>query len=253
MEIWSLNDAYMCRDAKGRGLQRVDRWYELHPLDKMFFRPKGNKVVYAHEIPKGFYVRPEGHVEWLKTQAQTIPVYLQQEPPNDWPANARRFPLEELEARFGAYWASGPSYMVAQAMAEGFQEIHIYGIHLSTEAEYREQRANFEHLLGIARGMGIKVYMAEESPLLKHPWKYGYEPKPVAVVPPSLEEARKEIKTVRTERAQLSGQLIRWPRWKPKTAALERLEWLELLESDLAQTISRHHVGQMEIRIGGAG
>ena len=257
LECWSLNDGYMCRDAKGLGFQRISRWYELHPLDKMWFRPRDAKVVYANQVPKGAYVRPEGHLEWLKTQAQTIPVYLQGEPPAGWPVNAKRFPIEEIESRFGKYWgdqpywASGPSYMVAQAILEGATEIAVYGIHLSTQAEYLEQRPNFEHILGIAKGLGVKVTMAKSSPLLKHPWKYGYEPKPIQVVPPQIESARKELQQVRQERSTLSQQLVTWPRFKSKAPQLKRLRDLDLLETDLAQTISRFHAESGVIAIGG--
>jgi hypothetical protein len=252
LEIWSLNDAYMCRDAQGKGLRRADRWYEQHPIDKLWFRPHDQKVIYAHEIPEGHYVRPAGHLNWLKDQAKTIPVYLQETPPADWPANARRFPIEEADRRFGIYWASGPSYMVAHAIMEGYREIHVYGIHLSTEAEYREQRPNFEHLLGIARGLGITVKMAQESPVLKHGWKYGYEPRPRVAVPPTVQAARKELKGVREERAKLVQALVAWPRWKTKAPAVERLTWLEILESDLASQISRWHAKGADIRLSAA-
>jgi len=247
LDIVSLNDAYMCRDANGNGFQRVTEWWELHPIDKMYFRPIHKREVYAHEIPKGFYVRPEGHLEWLQHQAKTIPVYLQNEPPDGWPENAKRFPIEDVEREFGKYWgdmpywASGPSYMVAHKILQGYTEIGVYGIHLSTQAEYIDQRPNFEHILGIAKGMGVSVMMAKRSPLLKHGWKYGYEPKPVEVVPPQLEQARAELKKVRTERSTLYQELITWPRWRSKAEPLKRLEWLTLLESDLASQIARHH------------
>jgi hypothetical protein len=251
IEIWGLNDGYMCRDAHGQGMRRATRWYDLHPLDKMWFRDPKKREVHINEIPKGHYVRPEGHVEWLKTQAVTIPVYLQAEPPSDWPANAHRFPVEAVKERFGNYWASGPSYMLAQALMEGYTEIQIFGIHLSTQAEYLEQRPNFEHLLGIAKGMGVKVLMAEASPLLKHGWAYGYEPKPEPAVPEGLAKARTEIKDIRKEKAKLASQLLTWPRWKSKAEALERFEYLELVESDVAQQISRHHAGSAVIALGG--
>jgi hypothetical protein len=251
VEIWCLNDGYMCRDAQGQGVRRASRWYDLHPIDKMWFRPTAQRTVRADEIPKGHYIRPEGHLAWLKTQAMSIPVYLQDEPPADWPANARRFPVEAVIARFGEYWASGPSYMLAQALIEGFTEIQIFGIHLSTQTEYLEQRPNFEHLLGIAKGMGVTVTMAEESPLLKHGWKYGYEPKPEPVVPAALTEARAEIKTVRKEKAEMIGQLVAWPRFRSKAKAMARFEYLELVESDLAQQIARHHAGTAVIALGG--
>src|SRR5262245_14399011 len=73
--IVSLNDAYAL------GLPRVDEWVELHPLDHMYFRDPRHKVVTADQIPEGFYVRPKGHLNTLQEMAKTIPVWLQQEPP----------------------------------------------------------------------------------------------------------------------------------------------------------------------------
>lgn len=229
IEIWSLNDAYCL------GLPRVDRWFELHPLDHMVFRPRTQKVVTKTAIPPGYYMRPEGHLEWLKQQAATIPVYLQNDPPADWPVNAKRFPLETVEAAFGGYWASGPSYMVALAMLEGFTEIQIWGIHLATEQEYRDQRSNFEFLLGIAAGRGITVVMADSSPVLKHGWKYAYEPKPT----PQPHPYEAEWKAVQKEKKQLTQALITWPVGKDKTKALARLRRLQVIELDIQQQLTK--------------
>jgi hypothetical protein len=245
LEIWSLNDAYMSRDATGRGLPRADRWYELHPLDKMWFRPKHKRVIHEDEVTPGFYIRPEGHIEWLKEQAATIPVFLQQDPPEDWPVNAKRFPIEDVDAAFGQYWASGPSYMVAQAMLDGYGEIHVYGIHLSTQQEYIEQRSNFEHLLGIARGKGVTVVMAEQSPVLRHPWKYGYEPRPVPAPDPARTALKEELKAVSTRKHALVQALVTWPRFKSKAAAQDELRRLQVIEMDIQQQLARTRPGAL--------
>ncbi len=225
LEIWSLNDAYTL------GLPRIDRHYELHPLDKLYFRPRDKQVVYAEDVPHGHYVRPDGHLEWLQHAAKTIPVFLQKDPPKGWPPNAQRLPIEQLEAEFGPYWASGPAYEIAHAMLEGATEIQIWGIHLSTEQEYRDQRPNFEYLLGIARGRGIKVVMAEASPILKHGWKYGLEAKPTP------HPAKQIIMRVRHQKAVLVQELATMPRWANKTSALDRLQRLSALEMDCAQRL----------------
>lgn len=226
LEIWSLNDAWTLN------LPRISRWFELHPLDHLHYRKRENRVVYAEDVPHGFYVRPEGHLEWLQEQARTIPVYLQDAPPQGWPVNAQRFPLEAMETMFGTYWASGPSYMVALAIAEGFQEIQIWGIHLETEQEYRDQKSNFEHILGIARGKGIKVVMAEASPVMKHGWKYGYEPKPRPL------PAKELLLKTRNDLSLVMQQLAASPRFRSKAAAEDRLRRLRALEQDCIQTIS---------------
>lgn len=225
LEIWGINDAHTL------GFPRADRWFDLHPLHKFYFRKRDQRAVFAEDVPHGYYVRPEGHIEWLREQAKTIPVYLQNDPPKGWPVNAQRFPIEAAEKMFGSYWASGPSYEVALAIMEGFEEIQVWGIHLSTEHEYREQRSQFEHILGIARGKGIKVVMAEQSPVLKHGWRYAYEPHP------QPHPASVTIQRVRHEKQQLIKALARWPRFKSKASALDRLQRLEALEMDCQRAL----------------
>lgn len=237
--IASLNDAYMSRDGKGQGLRRADIWFELHPLDKMWFRKKSQRVIYENEVPYGHYVRPEGHIDWLKEQAKTIPVFLQNEPPDGWPPNAKRFPVELMEEKYGDYWASGPSYMVAWAIEEGFTEIQVYGIHLSTQQEYIEQRANLEHYLGIARGRGITVVMADQSPVMRHPWRYGYEPRPVPQPDPARQALKAELKAVSARKQELVQALVTWPRLKSKADALEELRRVQVIEMDIQQQLAR--------------
>lgn len=224
LEIWGLNDAWTL------GFKRVDVWFELHPLDRFHFREVTQRVVYAHEVPYGCYVRPRGHLEKLQEMARTIPVYLQQEPPAGWPPNAKRLPIEELRKRFGSYWSSGPSYEVALAMMEGASEIQIWGIHLATEHEYREQRANFEHLLGIARGMGIKIVMADASPVLKHGWQYAYEPKP------AMHPAKLTLMEVRQAKSDL---VIQMATQKKTRGSDDRLRRLTALETDCLRALQQ--------------
>lgn len=236
IEIWGLNDAYTL------GWPRASRWFEQHPLDKLYFRPVAQKVVYAEDVPTGYYVRPEGHLDRLRDMARTIPVYLQGPPPAGWPPHAQRFPLEDVDARLAAlcgdetgfgYWASGPAYMVALAILEGATEIQVWGIHLETEHEYRLQRANFEHILGIARGRGIKVVMAPQSPVLKHGWRYAYEPKPAEhPIKPTLRKAQQE-------KAQMVNTLARLPWWRRRGPLQDRLRRAEALEQDCLWTLQQ--------------
>ena len=247
--IVSLNDAYAL------GLPRFDEWWEVHPFDKMWFKPNdGSKVVRAEDVPPGAYIRPAGHLDWLREQAKAIPVWLQQEPPADWPPLAQRVPIEELERRFGTYWASGPAYMIAHLYARGFREFHIYGIHLSTEAEYREQRPQLEMLLGrllgvdewqesrddakglrTYRGAGVTVVLPVESPILQHGWRYAYEPKPA----PATNPYAVELKSVQARKVALMSALVRYPDGPTKTQALEELEDLEVAELDCRQMLGR--------------
>jgi hypothetical protein len=229
--IIGLNDAYTLN------FPRVDAWFDLHPFDRLYFRKREARVVYAEDIPHGAYVRPEGHIETLKQMARSIPVFLQADPPAGWPAHAQRFPIEAMTAQFGDYWASGPAYEIAWAIEQGAEEIQIWGIHLSTEHEYREQRANFEHLLGIARGKGIKVVMADASPVMKHPWRYAYEPHP------EPHPAAVRLQRIAQAKKQLVSELAQWPRWKSKTAALDRLRRVQAQEADCQRTLGHAQTG----------
>lgn len=168
LEIWGLNDAHVLN------MPRVDRWFDLHPLDRMYFRP-ANRGVSPSEVPPGFFVRPHGHLEWLRTQ--TIPVYVQDAAALGSPS-ARTFPKAEIEAKFGTHFASSPAWMVGLALLEGATEIHIYGIHLATEWEYMKQKPNMLFLLGLAAGLGVKVVIPKGCPLLAESHQYGYEEDP---------------------------------------------------------------------------
>lgn len=251
IEMWTLNDAYVL------GLPRIDRMFELHPLNKMWFRKKDQIRVHEEQVPPGFYVRPEGHIEFLKTAAATIPVFLQDQPPDDWPVHAYRFPIEAIHQAFGPdYWASGPAYMLAQAVLEGYTDIWITGIHLSTEHEYREQRPQWEHLIGrvlgrkvvtteqdgfrFYQGESVRIVMPSQAPILKHDWKYAYEDKPRKE--PS--EMDREWKATQKEKNELIRQLVNWPINQDKSKALVRLSELEVIELDLQQQMQRKHVGE---------
>jgi hypothetical protein len=245
LEIWSLNDAYSL------GFPRIDRHFDLHPIDKMWFKPAAQKLVYANEVPKGAFIRPAGHLEWLKQQAAAIPVYLQDSPPVDWPPNAHRFPIERVLEEYGdSYWASGPSYMLAMAAMEGYAEVWITGIHLSTEHEYREQRPQFEMLIGRLLGPKVKtsikngfryyeglitVVLPVESPVLQHAWKYAYESKPVAPENPYRDELRQAQK----QKAKVIRAIVQLPAGQDKSALVETLSELEIVEMDCQQMLAR--------------
>lgn len=248
--IIGLNDAYSL------GFPRADEWYELHPFDKMWFTPPGVRQVHPKDVPKGAYIRPHGHLEWLKTQASAIPVWLQSEPPADWPVNAARLPLEAIESVFGAdYWASGPAFEIAHLYLRGYRQFEIYGIHLSTEQEYRNQRPQFEMLLGQLLGPAVKrtiderhglrhyegkevsITLPVESPILQHGWKYAYEPKPLAPENPYADE----LKAAQKQKAKLVKALVYWPTGQDKSKALAELDDLEVIEIDCQQMLARSH------------
>jgi hypothetical protein len=249
IKIVALNDSYVL------GLPRIDEFYELHPLDKMYFRPRDQRRVLETAVPPGHYVRPEGHIEFLKEAAKTIPVWLQHTPPTDWPEKACRFPIEAIEAKYGTYWASGPAYELMHLYERGFREIHIYGIHLATDHERQDQRHNFEFLIGrllgpemresrqgdlrVFEGRETKIVLPVASPLLQHGWKYAYESKPVK----PKTELDLEWKDIQKEKAELIRQLVHCRDEAYRVKALARLSRVEVIETDIQQQMQRKHLG----------
>jgi len=61
------------------------------------------------------------------------------------------------------YLESSAAYMLDTAISNHPEEIHIWGIKMDADDEYQYQRANFEYLIGFARGRGIKVFIYDSS------------------------------------------------------------------------------------------
>lgn len=240
VDILGLNDGYALGWRKGwAGLPRATHWFDLHPFSQMSFRPKGQTVVRPDEVPVGAYLRPEGHLEWLKTRP--FPVYLN-EAPADW-TNAHTFPRAELEAKHGQYFCSTPAWMLVWALEQGYNEIHIYGIHLATEWEYVSQRPNFEFWVRHAIDRGAKVVLPQRCPLLKSKHVYAYEPKPD--IPLQMLQAR--MAAIKHEGAKLQKELAGLGRFALGARAdlAARLEVVDCELADAKQAYARVQTGLM--------
>lgn len=207
VDILGLNDGYVLGMRAGHpgGLPRMSAWFDLHPFSQMSFHPTNQRAVLASEVPQGAYLRPEGHLQWMKSQ--TFPVFVA-DVPAGWPAHVQRFPREALQQKYGTYITSTPVWMLLWAMEQGYTEIGIYGIHLATEWEYVAQRPCMEHWIGVAAAKGIKVILPAKCPLLKSKHVYAYEPKPD--IP--LQAINTTIAQTKHEGAELQKQLagLKW-------------------------------------------
>ena len=92
-----------------------------------------------------------------------VPVYMQTSH-SDIPASVA-YPLKDVVAVTGDYFGSSAAYMIGMAIIEKPARIGVWGIDLVDC--YDHQRPNFEYLLGLARGLGIDVYVHPESSLLR--------------------------------------------------------------------------------------
>lgn len=149
----------------------VHRLYEIHNNWREF-HGKGSEDAGAHH-------------RWL--MGQKVPVYMLQKE-DDIPTS-EVYPMEEIADLIGRtrdgtpYIESSIAYMMAHAIYEYQQtrylelkgkpvcdgmKIGIWGVDLAVDTEYTYQRPNMEYLIGLARGMGINVYIPKVSSLLTH-------------------------------------------------------------------------------------
>ncbi len=154
-EIWGLNELYLM-------IPRWSRWFEIH-----------SRSVYEADKK-----RTSDHIYALR--AMTCPVYMHQhydDIPGSIPyplmAIAQMFPNPGVGGK--PYLTNSISYMLALSIAEGFNEIALYGVDMAHSTEYQQQRPSCEYFLGIAQGRGIKVTIPPECELLKTDFLYGFE------------------------------------------------------------------------------
>lgn len=156
-EIWGLNAVGRLDDE-----WRFDRMFDPHPY--------GAGCGTETWGPKLDWYKEWGKRVYMLTAHPDLP-------------ESRAYPLDEIAERFepltnGRYFASTHAYMVAMAIHEGVEEIELYGCEFISAKEKSDQRACTSWLLGYAQGLGIRVYVPEETNLLSHDHVYGFEPDP---------------------------------------------------------------------------
>jgi len=154
MEIWSINQLYM---AFPEIVPKTTRWFQIH-----------SRRSYDQTVG-----RDHSHHEWMANQKDQFLIYMQEKQP-DIPMSVK-FPKDEILQMFGRYFTNSISWEIALAIAEGFKEIHIYGVDMATDDEHAFERPSVEYFCGWARGAGINLVIPEKSDLLKSMWLYPYE------------------------------------------------------------------------------
>lgn len=151
-EVWSLNHAHPY-------VARWDRWFDFHPPE---WSAK-NLVPSVWQDQDRFLREKHGK-----------PIYMLQAHP-DYP-DVLAYPLEAVLQEFPRrYLTSGIAYMLALALHERFEEIHLYGVDMRHDTEYALQRPCCEYYLGVAEGRGVKVYVPPPAAILTFDCLYGYE------------------------------------------------------------------------------
>lgn len=154
IEMWSLSDMFEQLPAP---CSRFSRWFEIHSPEVIrSYRPGMNGRGYVQELA-----------------ALGIPIYMCEAMPEI--PTSRTYPLDAMLERFGGFFTNSISYMMAMAIDEGYEEIHLYGVEMSISSEYIFERPSVEYFVGLARGMGISVIIPEISTLSRAYWLYGYD------------------------------------------------------------------------------
>jgi hypothetical protein len=173
-EIWACNEFHMLG-------KRLDVLFELH----------GRREIEEKERDK---VKQE-HLNWLRNAK--IPIIMQmhfEDIPNSIP-----FPKDYIVQKYGGYFTNTISWQIALAIDLGFKEIHLYGVNMANDEEYASQRPSVEYFIGLARGMGIKIYIPDQSDICKSWTLYGFDDEQATVI-------HKRIKHFKDENAQKRAQ-----------------------------------------------
>ena len=160
VEIWTLNEIHGEHWVEE---EHVTAWFQIH-----------RKWSFTRE-------HRFNHWEWLQEE-HPFPIYMQRAF-DDVPMSDK-YPLREIqkelihivrgELPIKKVFGSTFDYAMALALREGFERIELYGIEMLLEGEYAHQRETMSFWLGKADGMGVDVWLPEQSSLLLQPL-YGYE------------------------------------------------------------------------------
>jgi hypothetical protein len=132
-------------------LKRCDVYFDLHPQSWI-------------TLSVGKSEPERQHYEWLK-QGHDFPIYMQEKFP-EYPASVR-YPIERIRRKYADFHTSSFSYMMALALDMGYKWIEIYGFDMAADSEYNYQRDSAEYFIGLAMGLGVHIYIPENSPLCK--------------------------------------------------------------------------------------
>lgn len=181
MDFWGINSLYETFPDKP-----WDCWFHLHP---------------HHEITQA---------DWKWLIAFSSDAYLIEASPMA-PA-AKRFPREDImrwwapynvfEKDIEEYWTSSMHWMLGFAIMLGYEEIHLYGIDLVSNIEYRDQRAGVEGMLRFHQGRGGKVVLPKDTALFKTSWIYGVDKPDVSEARRVITDCREGIRTAMAKREE---------------------------------------------------
>jgi hypothetical protein len=184
-EIWAI--AHSCL---GEPLPKVDRIFEIHKWDEVVKWGSLNAFAMFPNAPK-YLIEKRDDVQ-----------------------NAIAFPFKEISEKFKifhdrpeSHMTNSISWMIALAILEGFEEIHIYGVNMSHHTEYGTQKPSCEYYLGLAKGLGIKIYVPAVSDLLKSNFLYGLDEEKQSEISTKVQERKDWLTQIYNQHLQQKAQM----------------------------------------------
>lgn len=189
-EKWVVNDLYF----------HIGPWVGLP--NGQFPPGSVNRVFEVHHLLGMGPRRNPTHEQWMRQAAPSlgIPIVMQ-EKREEFPSSVA-LPRMELMECFGSeafggragcdYITNSISWMIALALFETSEwvdlpdgrkirlcekgtEIGLWGIDMAADTEFGSQRPSCEFWLGVAKSMGVPLYVPDDSELLKAPALYGFD------------------------------------------------------------------------------
>ena len=197
-DIWGINTALVKEEVK-----RLDVCFEMHPK-----RYWGIPAVTDRLNDFGGRVIMQDHYDQI--------------------SKSEAYPYDEVKKKYhldvmgdNLYVTNTVTWMLLMALEEGYTDISLYGIHMAHETEYAYQRASCSWVLGIIHGWILegkpyKLYMPEESQLLKAEYEYGFkEPTKqmqylqgrIAGMKNGIEQADSQIKSLTISKWKTEGAM----------------------------------------------
>jgi len=231
IEIWGLNKLHL-QDW----FVRYDRMFQLHPLP------------YLKDC-MGMSESDRQHYEWLCEPHDDLILYCQEEY-EEFPS-ATRFPIERMRKKYRDFYTSTLAYMMALALDEGYTHIELYGYDMEADTEYRAQRDSAEYFIGLAEGLGAKVYMPKNCSLLKIGLgMYAYETMEVGfrtVLEGRAIELGQQLKEAGAQYNMIAGQIDEMTKLAEKDESLNpRIQELEMKAQEKVQLLNIINGAQSE-------
>ncbi|MFA5212841.1 MAG: hypothetical protein WC406_05890 [Methanoregula sp.] len=211
-DIWGLNDLH-------NQIPRYSRWFDIHTVENIETDVVADRTT---AMARKCQVN-EAAIEKMGISGLSklnCPVYMQER--NEKVPWSVRYPLTEMLAFWekrgltgSRYLTNSISYMVAYALFEGavtghqWTQINIYGVDMAVGDEYIAQRPSCEYWIGIAEGMGVKVFIPNASDLCKTTFLYAWEVSRQKAYEDKLNQIQKDAMTRLSALSQQQAEIAR--------------------------------------------